>query len=140
MTGKRAKRCFRFEDQRIQVTTLYRSLLFLCSVFTIQRFVFQTIQVKLEIKSSISSNREELAKEISDEKIEAWITNEELRLKKKLEDGGWINEFQGKYIFNRICGEILNADQLRIRHAYVDVALSEKPETLSDIAEMFKGM
>lgn len=97
-------------------------------------------QVKLEIKSSISSNREELAKEISDEKIEAWITNEELRLKKKLEDGGWINEFQGKYIFNRICGEILNADQLRIRHAYVDVALSEKPETLSDIAEMFKGM
>ncbi|HKZ46635.1 MAG TPA: hypothetical protein VJ202_04550, partial [Thermodesulfobacteriota bacterium] len=69
-----------------------------------------------------------------------WVSAEESRLKEKLLNGGWLNDFQGKYIFSRICGEILKADQIRVRHAYVDIALAEKPSVLAEITEMFKGM
>jgi hypothetical protein len=97
-------------------------------------------QVKEEIVTSITSNRDALVKEISNETIQAWVNTEESRLKEKLLNGGWINDFQGKYIFARICGGILKADQVRVRQAYVDVAIAERPAVLSEIAEMFKGM
>jgi hypothetical protein len=96
--------------------------------------------VKEEIVTSITSNRDALVKEISNETIQAWVNTEESRLKEKLLNGGWINDFQGKYIFARICGGILKADQVRVRQAYVDVAIAERPAVLSEIAEMFKGM
>lgn len=97
-------------------------------------------QIKNEIVASISFNRETLATGISDDVIRAWVNAEEDRLKTKLTNGGWINDFQGKYIFSRLCGEVLKADQLQVRHAYVDSALSEKPQVLAEIASMFKGM
>jgi ABC-type cobalamin/Fe3+-siderophores transport system ATPase subunit len=97
-------------------------------------------KVKEELVSSIALSRETLAKAISDESIISWVNAEEDRLKEKISNGGWINDFQGKYIFSRVCGGILKADQIRVRHAYVDVALVEKPAVLCEIAEMFKGM
>ena len=96
--------------------------------------------IKEEIVASITLNRDTLTNEISDEAIRAWVNAEETRLKEKLLNGGWLNDFQGKHIFSRICGEILKTDQIRIRHAYVDIALAERPAVLSEIAEMFKGM
>lgn len=96
--------------------------------------------VKDEIVASIKSNRDSLMNEISDDAMRAWVDAEESRLKEKLLNGGWLNDFQGKYIFSRICGEILKADQIRVRHAYVDIALSEKPAVLSEVAAMFQGM
>jgi len=97
-------------------------------------------QVKDELVASITSNRDDLISDISDEAILTWVTAEESRLKDKLINGGWRNDFQGKYIFSRICGGILKTDQIRIRHAYVDIALAERPAVLSEIADMFKGM
>lgn len=96
--------------------------------------------IKEEIVASITLNRDTLVNEISDEVIRAWVCAEESRLKEKLLDGGWLNDFQGKYIFSRICGEILKTDQIKVRQAYVDIALAERPAVLSEIAEMFKGM
>ena len=97
-------------------------------------------KVKDEIISSITSNRDTLVKEISNESILGWVSAEEARLKEKLLNGGWLNEFQGKYIFSQVCGGVLRADQMRIRQAYVDIALADKPAIFSEVTEMFKGM
>jgi predicted ATPase len=97
-------------------------------------------QVKHEIVDSVRANREALFVGVSDGAIREWVDEEESKLKAKLEDGGWINDFQGKYIFSRLCGEVLKTDQLRVRHAYVDTAIQEKPEVFSDITEIFKAM
>jgi ABC-type cobalamin/Fe3+-siderophores transport system ATPase subunit len=97
-------------------------------------------QIKTEIVASSRENRELLFTAISDEAIEEWVTAEEIRLQGKLADGGWICDFQGKYIFSRLCSDVLKADQLRIRHAYVDTAIQEKPGVFSDISEIIKSM
>ena len=93
-----------------------------------------------ELVASIFSNRNTLMNEISDVSIQTLVRDEESRLKEKLLNGGWLNDFQGKYIFSRICGSILKAEQIRVRQAYVDIALAEKPAILADISAMFKGM
>lgn len=108
---------------------------------TVKSLETKTIDtIKKEIAASITLSRDTLANEISDEAIRAWIDAEESRLKGKLLNGGWLHDFQGKYIFSRICGEILKTDQIRVRHAYVDIALAEKPNVLAEITEMFKGL
>lgn len=119
----------------------YLSLNYFLRSPTVKSLETKTLdQVKEEIVASISSNRDALVKEVSDDAIRAWVSAEESRLKKKLLSGEWLNDFQGKFIFSRLCGGILKADQIRVRHAYVDVALTERPAVLSEIAEMFKGM
>lgn len=97
-------------------------------------------QVKNEIVKSAVSSRNELIGSITDKAIREWVNQEELRLRGKLKNDEWILDFQGKYIFSRLCGEVLKADQLRIRQAYVDMAISEQPDVLADISAMFKEM
>lgn len=97
-------------------------------------------QIKAEILASITTNRDALVDEISNDKVQDWVNIEEVKLKGKLANGEWLNDFQGKYIFSRVCGSVLKADPIRIRHAYVDIALAEKPAVLSDLTELFKGM
>lgn len=57
-----------------------------------------------------------------------------------LSDGSWVSGFNGKYIFGRVCGEILMDDPLRIRSAYVDVALERKGAEIGELMELFRGM
>jgi hypothetical protein len=97
-------------------------------------------QIKAEILASITTNRDALVHEINDDTVQGWVNIEEVKLKGKLANGEWLNDFQGKYIFSRVCGSVLKADPIRIRHAYVDIALAEKPAILSDLTELFKGM
>lgn len=97
-------------------------------------------QVKEEIISSVASSREELVNGIEDEKIRTWVDSEQAHLQKKLDDGDWVTEFQGKHIFHKVCGEILKADPVRVRQAYVDFALSDKPEVFSEVTCLFAGM
>lgn len=108
---------------------------------TVKALETKTIdKIKSEIVDSIAASRDALSNEISNESLQTWVNSEESRLRERLLNGGWINEFQGKYIFSRVCGGILKADQIRVRHAYVDIALSKKPSVLAEIAAMFKGM
>lgn len=97
-------------------------------------------QIKAEIVTSITANRDALVDEIDNNKVQDWVNNEEVKLKAKLANGEWLNDFQGKYIFSRVCGSVLKADPIRIRHAYVDIALADKPTALSDLTELFRGM
>ena len=97
-------------------------------------------KVKEEIIQSIASSREGLLSKIGDDRICNLLNTEEDYLKNKLANGDWEIEFQGKHIFNKVCGDILKSDNVRVRQAYVDLALSEKPEVFSEVAELFAGM
>lgn len=97
-------------------------------------------KIKLELVQNISQNFADLTENLPPEILQKRIDNEECTLRQHLSTGNWINEFQGKYIFGRICGDVLKEDKLRVRHAYVDIALNEKPEVLKDIIEIFNNM
>ena len=97
-------------------------------------------QIRDQIVDAVVASRVELIDSISDDAIREWIESEQSRLQKKLPNGGWVREFQGKYIFSRLCGEILKADQLHIRQAYVDIAFNERPEVFQEVSSMFDGM
>lgn len=119
----------------------YLSLNYFLQLPTVKSIETKSLDiVKGEIVASIISNRDALMNEITDEAISTWVSAEETRLKRKLQDGEWINEFQGKHIFSLLCGGILKADQLRVRQAYVDIALADKPAVFSDVTALFKGM
>ena len=97
-------------------------------------------QILDQIVTAVAASRGELIDSISDDAIREWIVSEQSRLQEKLANGGWVREFQGKHIFSRLCGEILKADQLQIRQAYVDIALNERPEVFQEVSSMFRGM
>ncbi len=97
-------------------------------------------QIKTELVSSVVENVDALSNALSKETFRQWVNSEEAQLKGKISSGAWLNDFQGKYIFNRLCGTILKEDMLRVRHAYVDIALEEKPEVLAEITALFHGM
>lgn len=97
-------------------------------------------QIKTELVSSVVENFDALSNALSKEMFRQWVDSEEARLKEKISSGAWLNDFQGKYIFSRLCGTVLKEDMLRVRHAYVDIALAEKPEVLAEITALFHGM
>ena len=97
-------------------------------------------QIRDQIVTAVAASRGDLIDSISDDAIRKWVESEQSRLQEKLANGGWVREFQGKYIFSRLCGEILKADQLQIRQAYVDIALKERPEVFQEVSSMFSGM
>lgn len=80
----------------------------------------------------------ELTVELGRSKIKAWLEQEKLRLENLLETENWKNEFQGKIIFNRLCGEVLKGDHVRIRECYLDIALKNKSIILEDIIQIFE--
>lgn len=96
--------------------------------------------VREEIVNAIGSSRDELVQRLRDDSMRQWMVDEESKLRAKLGNGDWIQDFQGKYIFSRFCGEVFKTDQLRVRQAYVDIALSEHPDAFADITSMFRGM
>lgn len=96
--------------------------------------------IKEELIVAVSASVNELSSSLTPQLVERFVEKEELRLRAKLANGNWATEFQGKYIFVRLCADVLKEDQLRIRHAYVDVALADKPEVLQELMELFRDM
>lgn len=79
-----------------------------------------------------------LTTELEKSKIESWLKVEKARLESLLSNEKWKDEFQGKIIFARLCGEVLKSDNVRIRECYIDIALTNKPEILKDLIEIFE--
>lgn len=96
--------------------------------------------VRSEIVQSIAHGRDDLLSSLSNEALHAWLEKEESRLREMIKDGSWIIEFQGKYLFNLVCGNVLKSDPIKIREAYVDFALSECPELFDEVSELFRNM
>jgi hypothetical protein len=70
--------------------------------------------------------------------LEAWLQAERTRLEAAVNSGAWKDEFHGKIIFSKFCSEVFKEKPIRIRKAYVDIALRDKPSVFSDIIEIFR--
>ncbi len=99
-----------------------------------------TDEVKQELIDGVQHNLDILTSELESEKVSSWISNEEVRLKEMLETDQWVDSFQGKLIFSKICSDVLKGDIVRVRQAYVDIALKQKPEVLKDLLEIFNDI
>ena len=96
-------------------------------------------QIKDEIIAGINSSLGDLSVGLNETEFRKWLNKEEIKLKGLIKNGNWQTEFQGKIIFSKICSDILKEDPLRVRQAYVDIALTDKPQLLDDIINILKG-
>lgn len=94
--------------------------------------------IKTEMQKSIDKSMSTLSTGLAKDKIKEWMNAEQKSLEKKLTTDEWKSSFQGKQIFSVFCGSILKTDHLKIRQAYIDVGLEEKPEVFNDIREIFE--
>ncbi|DAB28472.1 MAG TPA: hypothetical protein CFH78_02120, partial [Sulfurimonas sp. UBA10385] len=69
-----------------------------------------------------------------------WLNKEEENLVKMLDSDEWINNFQGKLIFTKVCADVLKGDALRVKQAYVDIALDRKPSAIQDLLDIFNAI
>jgi ABC-type cobalamin/Fe3+-siderophores transport system ATPase subunit len=78
-------------------------------------------EVKKEISDGLDSNLISLSTNLDKVKTTKWLNEEQIRLENMLLTGNWKNEFHGKIIFTRICGEILKGNLITIRECYAIV-------------------
>ena len=95
--------------------------------------------IRAEMNLGVQDAINKLQSDLSQASFGAWIDSEKLKLANDLENGEWINTFAGKGIFAIFCSSVLRENPMKVRQAYVDIALSEKPEVFGDIIEIFTG-
>ncbi len=95
-------------------------------------------EVKNELVTGVQNALQELSSNLAENIIIEWLNAEEFRLRNALQTEDWKSEFHGKVIFARLCGEVLGQDPIRVRQAYVDIALKDKPKVFEDILEIFQ--
>jgi pyruvate formate-lyase activating enzyme-like uncharacterized protein len=104
---------------------------------TIREVESKTLEaVGTEMLSEVQASLGQLSNALSETNLKQWIKTEEIRLKNCLETGEWKSQFHGKPIFSKLCSEVLKDDPLKIRQAYVDIALKENPQVFKDIIEI----
>lgn len=96
--------------------------------------------VKSRLNTAIGENLGQLSAQLERDKVRDWIENEAAALKEQLENGSWLTTFHGKQIFSRVCADVLKDDRFKIRHAYVDLAMQNKPQALDEVRNLFVGM
>ena len=94
--------------------------------------------IKAEMIKGAQESVAQLTIDLSQTNLGAWIDEEAAKLNKALLGEEWKDEFHGKIIFSKLCSDVLKEDSLKVRQAYVDVALSEKPEIFNDIINFFE--
>lgn len=97
-------------------------------------------EIKRDLSDRVKGNLGELVESLADDTVTAWLDKEAENLRSMLSDGSWLTGFNGKHIFHRICGDIFREDPIRIRHAYLDVALEEFPERMAELSALFAEM
>ena len=93
-------------------------------------------EIKTEMVANVSVSLTNLSTGLSD--LQNWMSSEQAKLEEDLQNENWKNTFQGKNTFSMICGE-LGIDKLKVRQAYVDIALKEKPKIFNDIKEILEN-
>ena len=78
----------------------------------------------------------ELTNSLDSISLSAWLEEEKNRLTEALKSDEWTDIFHGKLIFKQLCGKVLKCDENQARHAYVEIALKNKPEILRDIEQI----
>ena len=91
--------------------------------------------IRQELMSTVNNSIQKLCTDTSN--LETWINNEKIKLENALLTDSWKNIFRGKEIFQKFCGNILKVDQLKVRKAYIDIAIEEKNAVFKDIVDIF---
>lgn len=99
-----------------------------------------TEEIKNELTEGVQKILSDLTEGLKTEKLKDWLNNLENELNQMLESNEWRSKFQGKIIFSKLCSDVLKGDALRIKQAYVDLALQHKPEVLDDLVIIFNEM
>ena len=81
----------------------------------------------------------EMSQSLDTSKIHKIVIKEHAKLEAALLSKEWPKLLPGKLIFSRFCGEFFAVEQERVREAYADIAMREKPEVFEDIAVILKG-
>lgn len=97
-------------------------------------------EIKQEIITGVQTNLSTLSSELDTSKLSIWLEKEEAALREMLNSEEWVNNFQGKLIFTKLCADILKEDPLRIKQAYVDIALQRKTSVLQDLLDIFSSI
>lgn len=92
-----------------------------------------------EFSSETNDVLNKLASDLSGANLKSWMEIEKKRLEDSLTNDSWKNEFRGKNIFSKFCSDIFGEDKIKIRQAYIDVALSERPAVFDDIRVIFES-
>lgn len=92
-----------------------------------------------EFSTETANTLSSLSGNLSAENLTNWMNTEKMRLENALTNNSWKDEFQGKSIFSRLCRDVLDEDKIKIRQAYIDVAVAEKPSVFDDIKNILEG-
>jgi hypothetical protein len=123
----------------VKNTKEYLALNHFFNIPTVKALDKKTIaDIKTELVDGVKNSLTTLAQGLDEVNFKAWLDKEELRLQTLLKTDDWKNEFQGKFIFVTLCGSVLKEDPLRVRQAYVDIALAEKESLFDDIINLLK--
>ena len=96
-------------------------------------------ELATNISEQISNGLSEVSGALGSMKIHKLVIKEHAKLKTALSTDDWIKVLPGKLIFNRFCGEFLHVEPERVREAYSDIAMKNKPEVFNDILNILKG-
>ncbi len=128
---------------KLNLLTSIKAYIKLNSVFdipTVKALEHKTYdEIRGAMMAGVKSSLDSLLSNLQDDKLIEFISEEMTRLESCLENGTWKAEFRGKEIFSKLCGDILKDDPLKIRHAYIDIALQDKPSVFEDIISIFKS-
>ena len=91
------------------------------------------------ISSQIISGIRDVSQNLKDTAIHGLVIKEHEKLEAVLSTDDWGKVFPGKLIFNRFCGEFFNEKGARVREAYADIAMRNKPDVFSDIINILHG-
>lgn len=92
-----------------------------------------------QISDQITSGLREVSQGLDASEIRKLVIKEHGKLEAALSTSDWVEVFPGKLIFNRFCGEFFNEKPARIREAYADIAMRNKPDVFSDIVNILQG-
>ena len=76
---------------------------------------------------------------LSEQSLRSWMESEKTRLEASLEDASWKDEFRGKNLFSTFCSSVFGENELKVRQAYIDIALAEKPDVFVEIKAIFES-
>jgi hypothetical protein len=93
--------------------------------------------VKSDIIAAVSGSLGELGSSMATTQIEREFDREISRLEKSLSNNAWKLIFPGKVIFGTICSDF-GVSSNRVRRAYLDLALRDKPAVFSEITKIFE--
>ena len=88
------------------------------------------------ISNQVSQSIAGISDALGDDQIRSMVASEHATIVTSLQSSRWIQVLPGKIIFARFCGEFLKVEAARVREAYADIAMRQKPTAFGDIIEI----